>query len=619
MFPVDTYGRISFIGEDSVDGGNFARGGRGYGTTAEKQKGLVIMGKPAGTKQPALALMAQYEMKKRLLQFPPANIAARQQRASLDRLPEVRKTLSPSSSSCASPSAMDRSRGKSLSPTQNTNTISSGSSTVFRKPLLKPLAFPLDQQRSSQSPASSAVTATTHSAAAAAASAAPPAPPAPSVPQRTTEPTPTSSQPMLQKARVPTFSKPAAPPQTRAALVEAPASEESAPKKVVPVTKSYKYRFLPGNNGRVILQAFRRRPWWHAIQAEKNVDPASENELVEYDFLWEMYRSSKRYKGDSYKDCCLNHIQYNHSLVTKKGLYFTLRNYCLLKNLDMMQIVPRTFYIHAAGRDDSHIGEGKSDDMGAFLEYNKNSKIASSEEKGGEPGLEEGDRSDSPANNETGIVWICKPASLTNRGFGIQVLRGVDEVLALTKRAISASSTGLEHARAEGTKPSSGALSKAARRRGEQEGWIVQEYMERPLLVSGRKFDIRCFVLLVMTKDKGITGKLKAYFYEDAYVRTSCKKYTMDKLSDRECHLTNDAVQKHAKGYGKFESGNKLTMDEWQTSIEKDYPDAPRNVVFDKILPEIKRLSSISVAAGATSAKLTKTDVSRSFELLGCE
>lgn len=122
-----------------------------------------------------------------------------------------------------------------------------------------------------------------------------------------------------------------------------------------------------------------------------------------------------------------------------------------------------------------------------------------------------------------------------------------------------------------------------------------------------------------MTKDKGTSGKLKAYFYEDAYVRTSCKKYTMDKLSDRECHLTNDAVQKHAKGYGKFESGNKLTMEEWQTSIEKDYPDAPRNVVFDKILPEIKRLSSVSVAAGVTSAKLTKTDVSRSFELLGCE
>jgi hypothetical protein len=83
--------------------------------------------------------------------------------------------------------------------------------------------------------------------------------------------------------------------------------------------------------------------------------------------------------------------------------------------------------------------------------------------------------------------------------------------------------------------------------------------------------------------------------------------------------LTNDAVQKNAKGYGKFESGNKLTMEEWQTTLERDYPGSPRNVVFDKILPEIKRLSALSVTAAVSAAKLSKTDVSRSFELLGCK
>lgn len=427
--------------------------------------------------------------------------------------------------------------------------------------------------------------------------------------------------------------------------------DASTVKRAVPVTKAFKYRFLPGNNGRVILQAFRRRPWWHSINVEKNVDPA-ENEQIDYDFLWEMYRSAKRYRDDTYKECCLNHIQYNHSLVTKKGLYFTLRNYCASKNLDVLSIIPRTFYLHCIGRDDSHIGEGKRDDMDIFLAYNAaaaegqgasavpQSRVCSggaAGEEQGEPSPSSGDDaeggvvesknvpvdqhrdSESPTTAEVGIVWICKPASLTNRGFGIQVLRGVDEVLALTQRAQSASSTGLEQARSDGTKPSSGALSKAARRRGQQEGWIVQEYMERPLLVSGRKFDIRCFVLLVMQREKGSKdAKLKAYFYEDAYVRTSCKKYSLDKLSDRECHLTNDAVQKHAKSYGKFESGNKLTMEEWQASLEKDYPDAPKNVVFDSIVPEIKRLSAMSVSAGVVAAKLGKTDISRSFELLGC-
>ena len=65
--------------------------------------------------------------------------------------------------------------------------------------------------------------------------------------------------------------------------------------------------------------------------------------------------------------------------------------------------------------------------------------------------------------------------------------------------------------------------------------------------------------------------------------------------------------------------GNKLTMEEWQTSLEKDYPDAPKGVVFGRVLPEIKRLSALSVSAGVASAKLGKTDISRSFELLGCK
>lgn len=55
------------------------------------------------------------------------------------------------------------------------------------------------------------------------------------------------------------------------------------------------------------------------------------------------------------------------------------------------------------------------------------------------------------------------------------------------------------------------------------------------------------------------TGVLRGYFYEEGYLRTSCKEYTNDKLDNKMIHLTNDAIQKNSADYGKFESSNKIS------------------------------------------------------------
>jgi hypothetical protein len=415
----------------------------------------------------------------------------------------------------------------------------------------------------------------------------------------------------------------------------------------VPVAKhrlisnvSYKYKLYPGNNSLVITQAFRKRTWISLSKSENDVakkayktttssdieagvkesKEADAAESIDFDIVWEQYRLAKRYKTALYKECVLNHIQGNPSLVTKKGLYFSIKTYCEKNGLELSDVVPRTFYLHADGSDPSEAGEGRRDDRAEFASYNRQSSAGGggSAEESCAKEIEEG--KGGKEENGDGIVWICKPSSLTNRGYGIVVLKGEAPVLNLVNRALTASPR-LEEDGGDAEETDVKATTvenkkkRCAKKFGLKEGYIVQEYMTKPLLVRGRKFDIRCFVLLHLDKSKRGDKKLKAYFHEHMYVRTSGKKYSLNNLEDRECHLTNDAVQQKCASYGKFEAGNKLNMEDWQKQIDKDYPHAPADIVSATIIPRIKELTSISLSAAL--GKLEKTSVDKSFEILG--
>ena len=52
-------------------------------------------------------------------------------------------------------------------------------------------------------------------------------------------------------------------------------------------------------------------------------------------------------------------------------------------------------------------------------------------------------------------------------------------------------------------------------------------------------------------------------------------------------HLTNDAVQKFAEDYGKYEAGNKLSYTDFQNYIDKNYADLNISVERD-LLPQMK-------------------------------
>ena len=111
-----------------------------------------------------------------------------------------------------------------------------------------------------------------------------------------------------------------------------------------------------------------------------------------------------------------------------------------------------------------------------------------------------------------------------------------------------------------GTVPEKGFVSESFRLK--TCSFVIQKYVEKPMLVSGRKFDIRVWVLL--------TGSLNIYFFREGYIRTSTEEFSTEDRSNYFIHLTNNAVQKNSNNYGQFEDGNQLPFSALEQSLGKE-------------------------------------------------
>ncbi|KPA84911.1 tubulin-tyrosine ligase-like protein [Leptomonas pyrrhocoris] len=86
--------------------------------------------------------------------------------------------------------------------------------------------------------------------------------------------------------------------------------------------------------------------------------------------------------------------------------------------------------------------------------------------------------------------------------------------------------------------------------------WIAQQYIDRPLLYHKRKFDIRCWALL-------LRDRYEIYVYDELVMRTSSVPYNRDTATSRTAngrlaHITNHCVQETGAAYSLYEDGNEL-------------------------------------------------------------
>ena len=108
-------------------------------------------------------------------------------------------------------------------------------------------------------------------------------------------------------------------------------------------------------------------------------------------------------------------------------------------------------------------------------------------------------------------IWIMKPSNLS-RGRGVTC---VDSLLPIEQSLSATNDSGL----------------------------IVQKYIENPLIINQRKFDIRQWVLVTCL------NPLTIWMWKEPYLRFGAEDYKMDDLNNIYSHLTNNSIAKHSLQY----------------------------------------------------------------------
>jgi hypothetical protein len=321
--------------------------------------------------------------------------------------------------------------------------------------------------------------------------------------------------------------------------------------------KNFKFLVFPGNNSKLIKKIILQNTDW--------IEGNSLN-LFEANFIWQPFLKNMIFRklGAGTSPQILNHFEYHSEISNKFSLFRNLSSHCEANDIELTQIVPATFVIDLKSKK-------LNSQLNTFVHFfrsliNKDMK----------------NKPELPLTHFTGSnVWLIKPSD-NNRGRGIQIFNSLAGFKSLMSEFISGK-----------------AMKKS--RRGT---YIVQKYIESPLLISSRKFDIRVWVL--------VTSPLKCFIYEQGYIRTSSNQFSLEdsSLTDVFIHLTNNAVQKESKEYSKFEKGNQMSFHDFE-SFFQDVP----GFDFGRILKEIKE--QLKVCLQSCLKKINPNGRTGCFEIFG--
>lgn len=125
-------------------------------------------------------------------------------------------------------------------------------------------------------------------------------------------------------------------------------------------------------------------------------------------------------------------------------------------------------------------------------------------------------------------TWIMKPTG-KSRGIGIFLINRLSQ---LKKWSRDSRGTPLVHATGK-------------------DAYVISKYIDNPLLIGGKKFDLRIYVLVTSFRP------LRCYMYKHGFCRFCTVKYNanVNELDNMFVHLTNVAIQKTGEEYNAIHGG----------------------------------------------------------------
>lgn len=353
---------------------------------------------------------------------------------------------------------------------------------------------------------------------------------------------------------------------------------------------NYIYFLGKGNNSELVKRIFTSRPWWTQADEETfpNVNLAwtqilntkfiqtipladickkpsasadqtfDKNSLDYYNLGYGLISKSLSYQAYGNKKVFAsasirmhNRLEFNFNLADKKYLYINMKKYYSAVGENVFDYLPLTFHIESV------------DDENGFSDFTKVFEVFKTKKMMN--------------------LWIVKPGENCNRGNGIFLCNNIEQIRNELKN---------------NPFPKTG-----------DHTFVIQKYIEKPFLINRRKFDIRLYCLVT-----SINGIIQAYYYQDGYIRTSCKEYNPKILDNKFIHLTNDAVQKKSEDYGKYEYANKLSYSEFQRYLDNHRPKIYMNF-FNDVVPKMKKIVKDTILA--VFKKLDFRKRAHSFEVFG--